>query len=199
MGTWRKAGVWLGLVEDDGDRDYIDDELDEFDDDFEPPARPRGRASVQPPARSERVSDRYSERASDRSAERMAHSAVDRTPDRAPVRSFPRVDASYASEDNLALAPQVVPQVMPTMPVKPEEPSYRITTMHPTTYNEARTIGEHFRNGVPVIMNLTEMTEADARRLVDFCAGLTFGLRGSIDRVTNRVFLLSPADVEVTA
>jgi cell division inhibitor SepF len=199
MGTWRKAGVWLGLVEDDEDRDYVDDELDAFDEDFEPPARPRGRASVQPAARSERVSDRYSERASDRSAERMAHSAVDRTPDRAPVRSFPRVDASYASEDNLALAPQVVPQVMPSMPVKPEEPSYRITTMHPTTYNEARTIGEHFRNGVPVIMNLTEMTEADARRLVDFCAGLTFGLRGSIDRVTNRVFLLSPADIEVTA
>ncbi len=75
----------------------------------------------------------------------------------------------------------------------------RITTLHPRTYNEARTIGEHFREGTPVIMNLTEMVDSDARRLVDFAAGLIFGLHGSIDRVTNKVFLLSPANVEVTA
>lgn len=75
----------------------------------------------------------------------------------------------------------------------------RITTLHPRTYNEARTIGEHFRDGTPVIMNLTEMVDSDARRLVDFAAGLIFGLRGSIDKVTNKVFLLSPANVEVTA
>jgi cell division inhibitor SepF len=75
----------------------------------------------------------------------------------------------------------------------------RITTLHPRTYNEARTIGEHFREGIPVIMNLTEMVDSDAKRLVDFSAGLIFGLRGSIERVTNKVFLLSPANVEVTA
>ena len=75
----------------------------------------------------------------------------------------------------------------------------RITTLHPRTYNEARTIGEHFREGIPVIMNLTEMVDSDAKRLVNFAAGLIFGLHGSIDRVTNRVFLLCPANVEVTA
>jgi cell division inhibitor SepF len=75
----------------------------------------------------------------------------------------------------------------------------RITTLHPRTYNEARTIGEHFREGTPVIMNLTEMVDSDAKRLVDFSAGLIFGLRGSIERVTNKVFLLSPANIEVTA
>jgi cell division inhibitor SepF len=77
--------------------------------------------------------------------------------------------------------------------------SYRITTLHPRTYNEARTIGEHFREGTPVIMNLTEMDDTDAKRLVDFAAGLIFGLRGSIERVTNKVFLLSPQNIEVTA
>jgi cell division inhibitor SepF len=77
--------------------------------------------------------------------------------------------------------------------------AYRITTMHPRTYNEARTIGEHFREGIPVIMNLTEMDDADAKRLVDFSAGLVFGLHGSIERVTNKVFLLTPANVEITA
>ena len=77
--------------------------------------------------------------------------------------------------------------------------TYRITTLHPRTYNEARTIGEHFREGTPVIMNLTEMDDGDAKRLVDFAAGLIFGLRGSIERITNKVFLLSPANVDVTA
>ena len=77
--------------------------------------------------------------------------------------------------------------------------TYRITTLHPRTYNEARTIGEHFRSGTPVIMNLTEMDDTDAKRLVDFAAGLIFGLHGSIERVTNKVFLLSPEHVEVTA
>ena len=77
--------------------------------------------------------------------------------------------------------------------------AYRITTMHPRTYNEARTIGEHFREGIPVIMNLTDMDDADAKRLVDFSAGLVFGLHGSIERVTNKVFLLTPANVEITA
>jgi cell division inhibitor SepF len=80
-----------------------------------------------------------------------------------------------------------------------DEPSYRITTLHPRTYNEARTIGEHFREGTPVIINLTEMDDSDAKRLVDFAAGLIFGLRGSIERVTNKVFLLSPQNVDVTA
>jgi cell division inhibitor SepF len=77
--------------------------------------------------------------------------------------------------------------------------AYRITTLHPRTYNEARSIGEHFREGVPVIMNLTEMDDADAKRLVDFAAGLTFGLHGRLERVTAKVFLLSPHNVTVTA
>ncbi len=75
----------------------------------------------------------------------------------------------------------------------------RITTLHPTTYNEARVIGENFREGIPVIMNLSEMDDTDAKRLVDFAAGLVFAVRGSIERVTNKVFLLSPPNVAVTA
>ena len=75
----------------------------------------------------------------------------------------------------------------------------RITTIHPRTYNEAKQIGESFRESTPVIMNLSDMDDSDAKRLVDFAAGLVFGLRGTIERVTNKVFLLSPADVTVTA
>ena len=74
----------------------------------------------------------------------------------------------------------------------------RITTVHPRSYNDARVIGEAFREGTPVIMSLSEMDDNDAKRLVDFSAGIIFGLHGSIERVTNKVFLLSPAYVEVT-
>jgi cell division inhibitor SepF len=75
----------------------------------------------------------------------------------------------------------------------------RITTLHPRNYNEARTIGEHFREGIPVIMNLSEMDDNDAKRLVDFSAGLVFATRGTIERVTSKVFLLSPPNVSVAA
>ncbi|WP_349828448.1 cell division protein SepF [Brevibacterium litoralis] len=74
----------------------------------------------------------------------------------------------------------------------------RIRTIHPRSYNDAKAIGTAFRDGVPVIMNLTAMDEANSKRLVDFSAGLIFGLRGSIEKVTNNVFLLTPENVEVS-
>ena len=73
----------------------------------------------------------------------------------------------------------------------------RIITLHPRYYNEARTIGEHYREGNPVIINLTEMDESEHKRLVDFASGLAFGLHGTIERVTKKVFLLSPANVSI--
>ena len=84
-------------------------------------------------------------------------------------------------------------------PATASMPMSRIVTLHPRTYNEARVIGENFRDGIPVIMNLTEMSDSDAKRLVDFAAGLVFSVRGSIDRVTQRVFLLTPPNVSVDA
>jgi cell division inhibitor SepF len=215
MSALRKAGVWLGLVEEDDERGYDDrgyresgyrdrdrdrdsgyryaDEFADEDDDEEAPALPRARTS-------ERA--RLNERGASR-ADRDDHDRSDRA-ERASVRSITRPSSAagdpsgalgYQTRDNLALAPQ--PQVHQR--TVEEEQRYQITTLHPTTYREARTIGEHFRDGVPVIINLTEMDEGDARRLVDFAAGLAFGLRGTIERVTNRVFLLSPANVQVTA
>ncbi|MEU1886199.1 cell division protein SepF [Micromonospora sp. WMMD987] len=220
MGALRKAGVWLGLVEEDDERGYDEgydkpgyresryrssrysEEFadDDADDDEEPPApRPRLGDRGRLADRSSRAveTDRADDERSER-AERAERS------ERASVRSITRSTGaetsgalSYHTRDNLALAPQASPRERPV--VAEEEQRYQITTLHPTTYREARTIGEHFRDGVPVIINLTEMDEADARRLVDFAAGLAFGLRGTIERVTNRVFLLSPANVQVTA
>jgi cell division inhibitor SepF len=171
-GAMRKLGLYLGLVEDDEDRDRrydegydgADDEGYDDDHDSVPAGDSRSGGSVR----------RWT--AEERPAARTA----------ALHRDAPRTRGAVALEPGLRAAPV------------PEEP-YRITTLHPRTYNEARTIGEHFRDGTPVIMNLTEMDDGDAKRLVDFAAGLIFGLRGSIERVTNKVFLLSPEHVEVTA
>jgi cell division inhibitor SepF len=195
MGALRRAGVWLGLVEDEDERGYDDhrnyrgyddgfgDDEDEVD---EVPVTPRARTA----------SDRLADRLADRHAERVETSVGARSTVRSITR--PTSSVSYPTRENLALAPQVQVRER-AVEEETDDRRYQITTLHPTTYNEARTIGEHFRDGVPVIMNLTEMDESDAKRLVDFAAGLVFGLRGNFERVTNRVFLLSPANVQVTA
>lgn len=73
-----------------------------------------------------------------------------------------------------------------------------ILTVHPRQYRDAQVIAESFRDGIPVIINLSQMSEGDARRLIDFASGLSQGLYGKIERVTNKVFLLSPAHVIVS-
>jgi len=221
MGALRKAGVWLGLVEDDDERHgdgAFDDEFSDEDEDYSPPARPRSLGRTVPPRSPERDlrSTELGFRAErDPRAEPGQRAGRDPRTDREPrtdetartergtVRQLARpsgspTGVSFPTQDNLALAPQV--QLRERAVVTDDKNRHhQITTLHPTTYPEARTIGEYFRDGVPVIMNLSEMAEPDAKRLVDFAAGLAFGLRGSIERVTNRVFLLSPANIQVTA
>ena len=145
--------------------------------------------------------DRYdAEEPWERRAARPA-AAVDRVPSVAATRSATPAPVRGA----LAIDPESVrlptPSSLPEQRERSTGPAAlaRITTLHPTSYNEARTIGERYRDGIPVIMNLTELDDASAKRLVDFAAGLVFALRGGFDKVTNRVFLLTPADVEVSA
>jgi cell division inhibitor SepF len=133
MGSVRKASAWLGLVEDNDDDRYYDDEY--------------------------------------------AEGAAAATPSEAWVTD-PRVRVA----DNAV-----------------QEKSRRIATITPDSVRDARSIGEMFRDGVPVIVNLTSMEPSDAKRVVDFAAGLIFGLRGSSDRVATRVFLLTPADTRIVS
>jgi cell division inhibitor SepF len=115
-----------------------------------------------------------------------------------PVRRYPGDAHGARTESRGALA--VDPRHRPVEQPRVEEaPAYRITTFVPAKYNDAKEIGEHFRQSTPVIMNLTEMDDDSAKRLVDFAAGLTFGLHGSLEKVTNKVFLLSPSNVTVSA
>ncbi|TYP88304.1 cell division protein SepF [Blastococcus xanthinilyticus] len=219
-GAMRRMGIYLGLVEDDDTRGY-----GRYDsrpsDELEHDRRYGGYAE-------DRYEDDYADRSYDddfaggyADAEPVAAElSTARDPEPLSVR---RVQArplglapTGAGSSSIAARlggmnsgpvgaaglavrePVVAPEPEPEPVSAPVAKTYRITTLHPRTYNEARTIGERFRDGMPVIMNLTEMDDADAKRLVDFAAGLSFGLRGSIERVTAKVFLLSPQDVAVT-
>lgn len=119
-----------------------------------------------------------------------------------PVRRTERVerpDARPAPVADLAERRRAAPSVVPAPAAHSVAELSRIVTLHPRTYNEARVVGENFRDGTPVIMNLTEMDDNDAKRLVDFAAGLVFATRGTIERITAKVFLLSPPNVSVAA
>ncbi|GAA2512334.1 cell division protein SepF [Streptomyces gobitricini] len=105
-------------------------------------------------------------------------------------------DDEYAEGDRSSDSWVTDPRVRVVSETAQEE-GRRIATVSPDGFRDARSIGELFRDGVPVIMNLTSMEPADAKRVVDFAAGLTFGLRGSIERVATRVFLLTPADTQI--
>jgi cell division inhibitor SepF len=175
----KRAAAWLGLVTDDRYIDYDDaaytdaanyEELIEEDNAGEPLAVPDKPATVTP-----------------LESRRPTSSGTAAPAQTAPAKTA-ATHASASSAGTTTLAPHAR-----TADVS------RIITVHPRTYNEARVIGEHFRDGVPVIMNLSDMEDVDAKRLVDFAAGLIFGLRGSIERVTSKVFLLSPHDVTVAA
>ncbi|MBW8765329.1 MAG: cell division protein SepF [Geodermatophilales bacterium] len=222
-GAMRRMGIYLGLVEDDDTRGY--GRYDARQSDHPEDCRYGRYADDERFAADDRYDGRYEGEYSaggyddDLGAEELAPV---RDPEPLTVRRVmparpvgvapagggpsPRIAAVSsgpvgASAASLAVREQApaAPEPAPAPAPAPAPQPYRITTLHPRTYNEARTIGERFREGLPVIMNLTEMDDADAKRLVDFAAGLSFGLRGSIERVTAKVFLLSPQNVDVTA
>ncbi|GGT64648.1 MULTISPECIES: cell division protein SepF [Streptomyces] len=193
-GAMRKMAVYLGLVEDDGYDGRGFDPDDDFEPELEPePERERRHQPPRQVEREEPVRVAVPPAQREREREPVAHSVPLSAENGRPARIAPVASITPERPSLEKNAPVIMPKV-----VSEREP-YRITTLHPRTYNEARTIGEHFREGTPVIMNLTEMDDTDAKRLVDFAAGLVFGLHGSIERVTQKVFLLSPANVDVTA
>lgn len=179
-GALRKMGVYLGLVE-DGERynaRYDDAYDDEYDEEYDDAVDGDSQETEPVPAGRESRESR---------TEPHAHGREER-PDRTD-RPDPAGGATVSKfPDRRGVAPS--PEVTELA---------RITTVHPRSYNEARVIGEHFRDGTPVIMNLTEMDHSDAKRLVDFAAGLIFCCRGSIERITTKVFLVCPPNVTVAA
>jgi cell division inhibitor SepF len=192
MSTLHKVKAYFGMapMEDYDDEYYDDDE------------RGRGYRRSHPEDGYERPSRRYDRDYDDREPDDYApgyRGGYDeprfRPRDYEPQMSRPRFGSLRgATRGSLAMDPRRM-----AMLFEEGSPLNKITTLRPKDYSEARTIGERFRDGTPVIIDLVTMDNADAKRLVDFAAGLAFALRGSFDKVATKVFLLSPADIDVSA
>lgn len=185
---FKKALIYLGLGPDEEYEQY-----DEFAPAGGPAAeeqRPVVRAVSEPPARPGSSTVR----------------AIPATPSVNTVRVVPADGGSGADA-----APAVTPKPAPATPARAsanETPSaIRIVdtapskphAVTPTSFNEAQGIGDRFKSGQPVIVNLQGVERDLRRRLVDFASGLCYALGGKMDRVADQVYLLSPADVEVSS
>lgn len=206
MSALQKLKAYFGMVPADEMDEYEDDysgygsayqpdsgpDFDTYSDRIGARRRPLG--TPRPVSRLDPAGD-YASDYEDRLPRRpWVAEAPHRTPSTTPVAP---VRGALAVETQPEPRPRPATQPAP-QPEPAAHPLSRITTLHPRSYMEARTIGERYRDGNPVIMNLTDLTDADAKRLVDFAAGLAFAMRGSMDKVTNKVFLISPPDVNVS-
>ena len=180
MGSWRKVGAFLGLVPDEGRHDEFGDDYhdaDGYPDDY---ARDDHAADYDSADYPGDPGDDF---------DRGHHSPY-------PAASPRSVPGGY--DEPVTRGALAVQSARPDLRRDPESTgAIRPVTVKLTGFSEARVIGEKFREGKPVILDMTEMDDAGARRLVDFAAGLAFALRGSIDKVTTKVFMLLPPDTDV--
>ena len=180
MGSWRKVGAFLGLVPDESHRDEYVDDYPDSDTGYP------GEYSPDYPAH-------------DYPADGYSPDGYDRGQDVPYAAAHLRRPVGTAYEDAPMTQGALAMQARPDLRREPEVPgAIRPVTIKLNGFAEARVIGENYREGKPVILDMTEMDDSDARRLVDFAAGLAFALRGSIDKVTTKVFMLLPPDTDVT-
>jgi cell division inhibitor SepF len=109
----------------------------------------------------------------------------------APARSIRRVPEEEARAPTSRRG--AVVRAMPTAP------SQRFHLVQPGAFNDAQEVGDKFREGYSVLMNLQTVDPELSRRLVDFASGLAYGLGGSMQPVAEKVFLVTPAGVQVSA
>ena len=73
----------------------------------------------------------------------------------------------------------------------------QIAIVRPRNFRDAATVGEYYRQEIPVIINLEDMEKADATRIIDFISGLILGLGGDLEKISRRTFLIVPADAAI--
>ncbi len=177
MVVWRRALVYLGLVDDD---EYPDDGYGEYyDDEAEPVPETRPEPRPQPQAVAAARQARRP-RAEGGSVSVMRHGA---TP------------ASGVDTAPVPVARQVVPSVRP-VPAPP--PAARVHVMEPTGFNDAQDVGDRLKSNQPVILNLQRVDRDLQRRLIDFSSGLAYALGGQMSKAADQVFLITPSDVDVS-
>ena len=127
--------------------------------------------------------------------------------ERANVRRLPRrrdpdawSEADSASEADVAVAPSRASSRRARLRgVETAASQVRVHLVLPRSFNDAQQIADRFKDSVPVILNLQSADTELSKRLIDFASGLTYALDGSMQRVADKVFLLTPRNVEVSA
>jgi len=168
MSVFRKAMVYLGLVDDD---EYYGDDGDYYEDEtYEAPAdrqeRP-ARASAQPRANTQPAAEP------------------------SPVTV---IRGRREREEPPAPPPSPRPSAVTPVPV----PAARVHVMEPRGFNDAQEVGDRLKAGQPVILNLQGVDRDLQRRLIDFSSGLAYALSGTMSKAADQVFLLTPSNVEVS-
>jgi cell division inhibitor SepF len=168
--TFHRALVYFGLAEDDA-----------YDDESDPRERDRGRGrepDLEPEAELE---DRYRERPNVR---------------RLQTRRRPRDDFDDIFADD---ARSQTRQTRVLRPVENGRGDIQVHLVIPKSFNDAQQVADQFKDHIPVILNL-QGTDVDlAKRLIDFASGMTYSLDGGMQRIADKVFLLTPRNVDVSA
>jgi cell division inhibitor SepF len=207
MGSWRRVGAFLGLVPDDSHQYDADGyegagyEGSQYDD------APRERGSYSSSSYS-RESDLGGVKAypeggyTDRKANAHATDGADGY--RSDARETAPSPHSARPVGSARRGFGTEPTTLGALAMKADQRRdvdsstvSRPASVKLTGFGEARIVGEKYRDGQSVILDMTGMSDADARRLVDFSAGLAFSLRGSIEKVAPKVFMLLPAEADI--
>jgi cell division inhibitor SepF len=170
--TWHRTLVYFGLAE-EREQDYYDEE----------PERP-----MEPEAELE---DRYRERPNVR---RLSSSR----------RRRDDIDDIFSDDEPVSADRQrtsVLRAVGGTATATPRNGrgDVRVHLVIPKSFNDAQQVADKFKDSIPVILNLQGSDTDLSKRLIDFASGLTYALDGGMQRIADKVFLLTPRNVEVSA
>jgi len=187
VGLWHDLKVRLGL-EDDWDDEYYEEDAEHYDadDDADEAFAPRREPPYQSP---------YGSGAGPGAVKRL-----DRGPDLERARSTSAYDAPPARGYDAPRGGSSSLRSVPTGPatVTPVAANMKMHIVEPKSFTEAQSIADKFKQGTPVIINLSSTSPDLAKRLLDFASGLTYGLEGGLQKVSDRVFMLTPHNVDVS-
>jgi cell division inhibitor SepF len=170
VGLWHRMKVRLGL-EDDWDDEYYEDEEGDYDDDLD-----------------------LDDEASTRSANAYHSPHGDHTTAVKRLDREPDIErARNAASSGLRSVPTGGASVTPVAPG-----NMKMHIVEPKSFTEAQAIADKFKLGIPVIMNMAATSPDLAKRLLDFASGLTYGLDGGLQKVSDKVFMLTPHNVDVS-
>jgi cell division inhibitor SepF len=170
---WNRTLVYFGIAEED--EDWDDDDGYAAEESLEQSYRERPNVRRLTPRRRGHDFDDWTESETDPQPQRAAALRSAARQGRPVERERPRIEAV------------------------PSAGSVRVHLVLPRSFNDAQQIADKFKQSIPVILNLQGADAELSKRLIDFTSGLTYALNGGMQRVADKVFLLTPRNVEVSA